>query len=98
MAANESLPPGASQREGPEGNIQKKVWAYIGILCINTSSRHNPSLLLVLVKCQRVRVEATMNNMKSGLVCNTIAVAKGRGAGVVCTGHIMEKKNGDDAG
>ena len=39
-----------------------------------------------------------MNDMESGLVCDTIAVAKGRGAGVVCTGHIMEKKNGDDAG
>jgi hypothetical protein len=39
-----------------------------------------------------------MDNMESGLVCDTIAVAKGRGAAVVCAGHIMEKKNGDDAG
>ena len=39
-----------------------------------------------------------MNDTESGLVCDTITVAKGRGAGVVCTGHIMEKKNGDDAG
>jgi len=39
-----------------------------------------------------------MNDMESGLVCDAIAVAKGRGTGVVCTGHIMEKKNGDDAG
>jgi hypothetical protein len=42
-----------------------------------------------------------MNDMESGLVCDTIAVAKGRAgkrAGVVCMGHIMEKKNGDDAG
>jgi hypothetical protein len=39
-----------------------------------------------------------MDNVKSGFVCDTITVAKGRGAGVVCTGHIMEKRNGDDAG
>ena len=39
-----------------------------------------------------------MNDTESGLVCDTITVAKGRGAGVVCTGHIMEKRDGDDAG
>ena len=76
----------------------QKMWAHIGILCVNTSGRHNPGFLLVLVECQRVRIEAAMNDMESGLVCDTIAVAKGRGAGVVCAGHIMEKKNGDDAG
>jgi hypothetical protein len=71
---------------------------FIGILCINTSGGHNSGLLLVLVECQRVRIEATMDDMESGLVCDTITVAKGRGAGVVCTGHIMEKNNGYDAG
>jgi len=78
--------------------MEQKMWAHIGILCVNTSSGHNSRLLLVLVECQRVRIEATMDDMESGFVCDTITVAKGRGAGVVCTGHIMEKKNGDGAG
>jgi hypothetical protein len=72
--------------------------AHIGILCINTSSGYDPGLLLVLVERQGVRIEVAMKDMESSFVCDTITVAKGRGAGVVCTGHIMEKKNGDDAG
>jgi hypothetical protein len=78
--------------------MEQKMWAHIGILCINTSCGHDSGLLLVLVECQGVRIEAAMNDMESRLVCDTITVAKGRGAGVVCTGHIMEKKNGDGAG
>jgi hypothetical protein len=92
------VPPGAFQQEGSNDTIEVKVRAHIGILCINTSGRHNPSLLLILIERQGVRIKATLNDVESGLVCDTVAVAKGRGAGVVCTGHIMEKKNGDDAG
>ena len=39
-----------------------------------------------------------MNDVETSFVCDTITVAKGRGAGVVCAGHIMEKKDGDVAG
>ena len=78
--------------------FEQKKRAHIGILCVNTSGGYDPGLLLILVECQGVRIEVTVDDVKSGFVCDTITVAKGRGAGVVCTGHIMEKKNGDDAG
>jgi hypothetical protein len=78
--------------------MEQKMRAHIGIFCINASGRHNPSLLLIFIEGQGVRIKVTLNDVESGLVCDTITVAKGRGAGVVCTGHIMEKKNGDDAG
>jgi hypothetical protein len=72
--------------------------AHIGILCVNTSGGYDPCLLFVLIEGQGVRIEATMNDVESSFVCDAVTVAKGRGAGVVCTGHVMEKKNGDDAG
>jgi hypothetical protein len=72
--------------------------AHIGIFCINTSGGYDPGLLLVLIERQGVRIEVAMDDVESSFVCNTITVAKGGGAGVVCTGHIMEKRNGDDAG
>lgn len=78
--------------------MEEKIRAHIGILCINTSGGHNPSLFLVLIECQGVRIEVTLDNVKSCLICDAIAVAKRGGAGVVCTGHIMEKRYGDDAG
>jgi len=71
--------------------MEQKIRAHIGILCINTSSRHNPSLLLVLIESQRVGIEATLNDVEASLVGNTVAVAKGRGTGVVCAGHIMDR-------
>jgi len=98
VATNETTPGGASQLEGHKGVFWQKIWAHIGILCVDTSGGYDPGLLLILVERQGVRIEATVDDVKSGFVCDTIAVAKGRGAGVVCTGHIMEKENGDDVG
>jgi hypothetical protein len=92
------MPQGATQQEGTKGVFWRKIRAHIGILCINTGGGYDPGLLLVLIEHQGVRIEATMNDVESGFVCDTVTIAKGRGAGVVCTGHVMEKKNGDDAG
>jgi hypothetical protein len=78
--------------------FEREIWAHIGILCVNSSGGYDPGLLLILVERQGVRIKATVDDVKSGFVCDTITVAKGGGAGVVCTGHIMEKKNGDDVG
>ena len=71
--------------------MEQKIRAYIGILCINTGSRHNTSLLLILIEGQRVGIEGTLNDVETGLVGDTVAVAKGRGTGVMCTGHIMDR-------
>jgi len=98
IATNRSVPAGIFQREGHKGMMKQKRRAHIGILCINTSSRHNPSLLLILVESKGVRIEAALNDVESSLVGNTVAIAKGRWTGVVCTGHIMEKKGRDDGG
>ena len=71
--------------------MQRKRRAHIGILCINSSSRHNSSLLLILIESQRVGIEASLNDMESSLVGDAVAVAKSRWTGVVCAGHIMDR-------
>jgi hypothetical protein len=91
VATNRSVPAGTFQREGPHGMMQRKMRAHIGILCVNSSSRHNPSLLLILIESQRVSIEATLNDVESSLVGDTVAVTKGRWTGVVCAGHIMDR-------
>ena len=91
VATNRSVPAGTFQREGPQDVMWQKIRAHIGILGINTSCRHDASLLLILIEGERVGIEGTLDDVETSLVGDTIAVTEGGRTGVVCTGHIMDR-------
>lgn len=65
---------------------------HVGILSIDAGSRDDTDLLLVLVEAQGVSINGSLDDAKTSLVGDTVAVSKSRGAaGRVGTGHFMEE-------
>jgi len=81
----------AVQQRAQGGKRGKGRDAHIGILSIDTCSGHHTGLLLVLIESKWVSVDISLYNTEAGLVCNAIAISKGGWAGIVVSGHIMEK-------
>ena len=69
---------------------KRRILAHIGVLCVDTSGRHNSSLLIVLIEDEWIGIDVADNDPEPGLVSDSVAIAEGRGAQVEVTGHIME--------
>ena len=63
---------------------------HVCVLSVDASSRDNPGLLLIFIEDNRVGIDALLEDLEAGLVGDAVAVAKGRGACMLSSGHKTE--------
>jgi hypothetical protein len=68
----------------------------IGVLSVHASSANDPGSFLILIDHERVRIDATLDDLKACLVGNSIAISKGRGTQIRVAGHDMETWQDED--
>ena len=79
---------GAPTAARKEGN--RKPSTHICVLSIDASRRDDPCALLVLVEDDRIGIDVALDDLKSGLVCDSIAVSERWVTSSLCPrGHNM---------
>jgi hypothetical protein len=69
---------------------------HVGILSVHTSRADDPGFFLILIDHEGVSIDAPLDDLEAGLVCNSIAVSKGRGTQIRVAGHDMETWQDED--
>ena len=77
-------------RGAGESRLRRKEETNICIFSFNTSSRHDPGLLLVLVEDMRISVDVAVDDLEPGLVGDAISVSECGRTGIWVARHDME--------
>lgn len=70
---------------------RKQQSTHICILSVNSSGRHDPRSLFIFIDGEWICVDVALDDLETGLVCDTIAVAEGRVASILVSRHDMGK-------